>query len=117
MGRFVYEGGQKREIEDRALAHLQTVMMSKLRRGERFAFSWHEDATTGGGRITVWVHPSSNLIFRYTRSAPREMNRRWLAVLAETGYSPRGLYLVPEPADKADTSGRSQLEDSEEPVP
>jgi hypothetical protein len=98
MGRFVYENGQKVEIEDRALRHLQMVMTSKLRRGEPFAFSWKDDKSTGGGRTTVWVHAGSNLVFRYHGSRQAELNRGWVDALAQTASSPSGLYLVPEPA-------------------
>lgn len=34
MGTFIYEGGPKTEIEDRALTHVQLVISAKLRRGE-----------------------------------------------------------------------------------
>ncbi|WP_439958202.1 DUF7882 family protein, partial [Salmonella enterica] len=44
MGKFIYEGSVKTEIEDRALTHLQLVITAKLRRGEPFPFSWREDA-------------------------------------------------------------------------
>ena len=55
MGKFIYEGNVKTEIEDRALTHLQLVMTAKLRRAEPFPFSWREDASVGGGRTTVWA--------------------------------------------------------------
>ncbi|PJI51648.1 ATP-dependent DNA ligase, partial [Methylobacterium radiotolerans] len=51
MGRFIYEGSAKIEVEDRALRHLQLVMTAKLRRGEPFPYTWKEDASIGGGRI------------------------------------------------------------------
>lgn len=65
MGKFIYEGGPKIDIEDRALTHLQLVMTAKLRRGEPFAFTWKEDLSIGGGRTTVWVHTGSSLVFKY----------------------------------------------------
>ena len=49
MGKFTYEGGQKVEIEDRALTHVQLVITAKLRRGEPFPFTWREDVSIGGG--------------------------------------------------------------------
>lgn len=99
MGRFVYEGNQKTEIEDRALLHLQMVMTAKLRRGEPFSFSWKDDASLGGGRITVWVHAGSNLVFKYFGSREPAINRSWLDALSHTAGAPTGLYLVPEPSD------------------
>ena len=101
MGKFIYEGGPKIEIEDRALTHLQIVMTAKLRRGEPFAFSWKEDASIGGGRITVWVHPGTSMVFKFAGSRQPAINRRWVDALAHTANAPTGLYFVPEPAQGA----------------
>lgn len=98
MGRFIYEGSVKTEIEDRALTHLQLVMTAKLRRGEPFNFTWREDASVGGGRTTVWVHARCSLVFKYSGSRQPSINREWIDALAFTANSPSGLYLVPEPA-------------------
>lgn len=100
MGKFVYDGTVKTEIEDRALTHLQLVISAKLRRGEPFPFSWREDASVGGGRTTVWIHPGSSLVFKYFGSRPPEINRTWTEALAFTANTPTGLYLVPEPRDE-----------------
>ncbi|KAB1867357.1 ATP-dependent DNA ligase [Microbacterium algeriense] len=98
MGKFIYDGGPKTEIEDRTLTHLQLVMTAKLRRGEPFAFTWREDASIGSGRTTVWIHPGSNLVFSYHGSRQPTVNRAWIEALAYTANGPTGLYLVPEPA-------------------
>lgn len=103
MGRFIYEGSAKIEVEDRALRHLQLVMTAKLRRGEPFPYSWKEDASIGGGRITVWIHAGSSMVFKYVGSRQPEVNRAWVDALAYTANSPSGLYLVPEPAGSAVT--------------
>lgn len=39
MGKFIYNGSVRVEIEDRTLAHLQAVIGRKLRRGEGFHFT------------------------------------------------------------------------------
>lgn len=101
MGKFIYEGGPKTEIEDRALTHLQIVMTAKLRRGEPFAFSWKEDVSIGGGRTTVWIHQNSSMVFKYSGSRQPAINRRWVDALAFTANSPTGLYFIPEPQDGA----------------
>lgn len=101
MGKFVYEGTVKTEIEDRALTHLQLVMTAKLRRGEPFPFTWREDMSIGGGRITVWVHAGSSLAFKFHGSRQPSINREWIEALAYTANAPSGLYLVPEPAESA----------------
>ncbi|SDR82809.1 DUF7882 family protein [Microbacterium paraoxydans] len=103
MGRFIYEGSTKVEVEDRALRHLQLVMTAKLRRGEPFPYTWKEDASIGGGRITVWLHAGSSMVFKYVGSRQPEINRAWVDALAYTANSPGGLYLVPEPAGSAVT--------------
>lgn len=98
MGYFIYDGNIKTEIEDRALTHLQLVMMSKLRRGEPFGFSW-KDVSTGHGRVTVWVSPSSSLVFTFVGSRPPKINLHWADALAFTASTSTGLYLVHEPND------------------
>ena len=99
MGKLVYEGSVKADIEDRALTHLQLVMTAKLRRGEPFSFTWREDMSVGGGRTTVWVHAGSSLVFKYSGSRQPSINRAWIEALAFTASAPSGLYLVPEPAE------------------
>ena len=98
MGKFIYEGAQKVEIEDRALLHMQLVITAKLRRSEPFPFSWREDVSVGGGRTTVWMHANSALVFKYYGSRQPSVNRAWVDALAFTANSPGGLYLTPEPA-------------------
>lgn len=104
MGKFIYEGGPKIEIEDRALTHIQLVVTTKLRRGEPMPFSWKEDASVGGGRTTVWVHAHSNIVFKFFGSRPPAINRRWVDALAFTANTPNGLYLVPEPTETSTAS-------------
>lgn len=106
MGKFVYNGDIKVEIEDRALTHLQLAMTSKLRRGEPFGFTWREDLSVGGGRTTVWVHPGSSLVFKYAGGRQPSINRHWIDALACTANAPSGLYLVHEPADIGPTEDK-----------
>lgn len=110
MGRFIYEGGQKVDIEDRALTHVQLVITAKLRRGEPFSFSWREDSSVGGGRTTVWIHSGSALVFKYYGSRQPAINRAWVDALAFTANSPSGLYVTPEPSEGApgDATGDRQ---------
>lgn len=99
MGTLIYEGNVKTEFEDRALTHLQIVMSTKLRRGEPFSFTWKEDLSVGGGRVSVWIHPGSSLVFKFHGSRQPSVNHAWLEALAITASSPSGLYLVPEPQE------------------
>lgn len=109
MGRFIYDGNVKTEIEDRALTHIQLVVTSKLRRGEPFGFTWREDLSIGGGRTTVWIHPGSSLVFKYAGSRQPSINRHWVDALAYTANAPTGLYLVPEPVDTIPTEDKGPL--------
>jgi hypothetical protein len=97
VGKFVYDTTIRVDIEDRALAHLQSVIIMKLRRGEGFLFTWKEDLSTGSGRTSVWVHPRASLAFKFAGNRAPQLNRAWLQALSQTASSPRGLYLVPEP--------------------
>lgn len=99
MGRFMYNDTARVEIDDRTLAHLQTVIGNKLRRGESFHFTWRNDASLGDGRTTVWVHPQADLVYKFNGSRQPKLNRAWVEALMYTANSPTGLYVVPEPAD------------------
>ncbi len=109
MGRFQYNSTVKTDIEDRALAHLQVVMGNKLRRGESFFFTWRDDPSIGDGRRSVWIHPSSDLDFKYFGSRAPAINRTWLETLARLANSTGGLYLHSEPAEIADSAVLADL--------
>ncbi|MDN4613754.1 ATP-dependent DNA ligase [Leifsonia sp. F6_8S_P_1B] len=95
MGYFAYDGREV-EFDDRTLAHLHVVIINKLRSGQSFAFSWKDPADSGGGRTSVWLHPTSNVMFHFSGSRAPVLNRGWLARLAETADGPRGLIVEPE---------------------
>ena len=97
MGKFFYSDTTKVDIEDRALAHLQMVIGTKLRRGEAFHFTWREDASLGDGRTSVWMHASIPVVYRFSGSRRPQLNTEWLEALTYTANSPGGLHLVPEP--------------------
>jgi hypothetical protein len=101
MGKFIYDGDIKVEFEDRLLAHLQAVIMAKVRRGESFPFTWKDDISIGGGRTTVYVHPNVSLVFKYHGSRNPQLSSSWLHALTYNANSGRGLYVVPEPEDSA----------------
>ena len=107
MGYLVYDGGTAEvQMEDRVLAHLQIVIISKLRRQESFAFSWKDPATSGDGRSTVWLHPMASLRFKFSGSRPPAINPAWVAALSASANSGSGLHVLPEPtgADPSDES-------------
>lgn len=93
MGVFVYDRDFEAEIEDRTLAHLQVVIIDKLRRDERFPFVLDD----GTRERVMWVSPETSLQFVYHGNRHPVLNRAWLELLAESAGSTRGLTIVPEP--------------------
>ena len=109
MGTLTYDVVSKVDFEDRALAHLQMVIASKLRRGESFNFSWVRDPAEGSGRTTVWLHPAIPLVYEFSGSRPPAINRQWLEMLMGSANSPGGLHLVPEPPESQPPSPSVEL--------
>lgn len=100
VGRLTYgSSGNVVDVDDRALAHIQIVIGAKLRRRESLFFSWREGSTTGGGRSSIWIDPSIELVFSYSSAERVDINRRWLESLVLSANSPQGLQLTEEPAE------------------
>jgi len=95
VGKLIY-GDREIEIEDRTLAHLKIVMLTKLRRSESFAFNYAHDVNSGSGRCTLWVHPSISLEFAFYGNRSPELNREWVEALLMSANSPDGLRVLPE---------------------
>ncbi|WP_157426738.1 ATP-dependent DNA ligase [Agromyces salentinus] len=99
MGTLTYDSKLVVSFDDRVLAHLQSVIWAKLRRGEYFAFTWTESSSSGFGRTSVWISPSIPLAFEYFGGRPPRLNGAWVQALTKAANSASGLILVPEPAD------------------
>lgn len=84
-------------LDDRVLAHLQFVIITKLRRKESFVFSWKDDPDLSEGRSSIWIEPSIPLHFKYTDPEQPKLNRAWIDVLMRSAYSADGLKVVEEP--------------------
>lgn len=97
MGRFSYDGNIKVEFDDRTLAHLQAVIVNKLRRSEPFQFTWRDETSMGGGRTSIWINAQSSLTYKFVGARQVPLNPAWLEALAYTANSPAGLHIVPEP--------------------
>ena len=104
MGSLTYDVVYKVKFDDRALAHLQLVIATKMRRGESFNFSWIKDASMGSGRTTIWMHPAIPLVYDFDGSRHPVINRSWIEALMATANSTTGLVLVAEPAVPAAVS-------------
>jgi len=79
-------------LDDRTLAHLEMVILSKLRRNEGFALSIENGH---GGRTALWISAHSELRFVFEKSRS-EIDRDWLERLVDDANSPSGLSLPAE---------------------
>lgn len=87
------------EIDDRTLAHLQHVIVAKLRRSEGFAFTWHRPSELGSGRTVLWLGPGVPCRFEFNGGRMPSINRAWLELLTQSSMSTQGLQVMPEPSD------------------
>ncbi|MFW8744971.1 hypothetical protein [Mesorhizobium japonicum] len=102
MGKILYgASGIEIELEDRAMAHLQAVVASKLRRGEGFFLNWKDDVAVGDGHSACWIAPNIPLFFKYYGSRNIELNRQWLEIMTMGANSNGGLQLGDEPSINA----------------
>ena len=82
------------ELDDRTLAHLELVLLAKLRRNESVSLALDRP---DGARVTLWIGVHSDLQFVYLE--PRtEINREWLERLMDAANSTAGLRVLPEGA-------------------
>ncbi|GAA0433496.1 ATP-dependent DNA ligase [Leifsonia naganoensis] len=102
---YISLDGHETEFDDRTLAHLHLVVINKLRKGQSFAMSWRDTPQDGGGRTSVWVHPNSRVRFHFIGSRAVALNRQWLAQLAESADSSRGLIVYREEGELAQGRG------------
>ena len=99
MGKLIYGAPTwSIDFEDRELAHLRIVIVTKLRRGESFSLSWDAvDSTSGIGRNSIWLHQAIPLQFVLFGAKEPALNRAWVEALMAKANSVSGLELVPEP--------------------
>jgi hypothetical protein len=104
MGVLIYGSqGAEFDFNDRLLAHLRVVIVTKLRRRESFTLSWELDSAVGSGRISLWMDSSIPLQFRFFGSREPVLNRAWVDALASVAASSAGLIPVPEPQARVDS--------------
>jgi hypothetical protein len=109
MGSLTYDGLVV-QIDDRVLAHLQIVMVKKLRRDESFVMSWKDAPSVGDGRSAIWLHPTIPIHFKFEGGWVPTINDVWLAELMASADGPRGPIVTQEegaiPPLKHETRGR-----------
>jgi hypothetical protein len=98
MGELIYGSARVAvAFDNRALAHLQAVIGSKLRRHESFFFTWTNGVEHGGGRDSIWVDGAIPLQFLYATNAREILNRDWIELLSKSANSAIGLQFLDEP--------------------
>ena len=102
MGVLVYEGRTMFTVEDRALLHLQLVMLEKLRRGETFALDLYD----GHHMVSMWLNQRAALEFEYDGTPHLPLNQAWLKELDENAGVHGVLRLTPEPRTAAPRATR-----------
>jgi len=105
MGTLTYDSTVI-EFEDRLLAHLQIVIVNKLRRRESFAMSWRDATEVGDGRSAIWLDPSIPIYFKFDGSRVPSINRDWIDRLSESASGPQGLVVMGEDGELTDRPGR-----------
>lgn len=99
MGRLVYGlGSFVADFDDRALAHIKAITLSKLRRNESFAFTCEIPVASGSGHVCLWMNAAIPIQFEFVGSREPTLNRAWLEELVQLSNSPGGLHITPEPA-------------------
>ncbi|MBX0299015.1 ATP-dependent DNA ligase [Cryobacterium sp. 1639] len=93
MGRLIYASGLTVLLDDDTLAHLQAVIGAKLRLQQSFHLSWGDPDNAGGCRSTIWVTPSTSLLFRYRSARAPVLDRDRIDTLFAQANSPGGLVL------------------------
>ncbi|MEP6481029.1 MAG: hypothetical protein ABJA94_03375 [Rhodoglobus sp.] len=96
MGQLLYGSPPEVfEVDDRTLAHVEVVILAKLRRNENFAVTLER---TGGGLSTIWVSTASTLQLRFD-GEQHPINRAWLETLIDSANTPAGMKVEAYPPD------------------
>jgi hypothetical protein len=93
MGFLIYDDSREVAIEDRTLAHVQIVMIDKLRRNEKFAVNLRSDRAL----VTIWVSTYTPMMFVYEGNRHPVINHAWVELLAGESGLTGVLEILPEP--------------------
>lgn len=97
MGTIVYGAERRIHVDDRTLAHIKSVVVTKLRRQESFTLSCLQVQGEPGSRISLWIHPSIPLQFEFDTADRHELNREWLTNLMVSANASGDLRIEDEP--------------------
>jgi hypothetical protein len=104
MGALTYEGAATK-FDDRLLAHLQIVIVQRLRQNRSFLMSWLNALEVGDGRTSIWVHAHAGLRFTFDGSRAPAIDEHWLGVLGASADGPRGLIVMNDQGIAVRSSG------------
>jgi hypothetical protein len=93
MGAITYDGSAT-QFDDRLLAHLQIVIVQRLRQNRSFLMSWANALDVGDGRSSIWLHAQCNVRFTFDGSRVPAIDEDWLHVLSRSADSSRGLIVM-----------------------
>jgi hypothetical protein len=93
LGTLKYDG-MTVDFEDRLLAHVEMVVVQKLRRQESFLLSWRGSDDLGGGRTGIWMHDAAPLTFHFSSNVNPKIDRGWLEKLMASANSPMGMFVT-----------------------
>jgi hypothetical protein len=82
------------QFDDRMLAHLEIVIIRKLRCGESLLLSWQNAAGAGGGRGSIWLNPAIPLYFKFATEMRPAIEPLWIAELTRSANSAQGLIVT-----------------------
>jgi hypothetical protein len=83
-------------LDDRTLAHLQTVITTKLRRNEGFLLQWERPVERGSGRGAAWIHPYCDLTYDYEGGRDVSLDHEELDRMMAEASGTRGLRISVE---------------------
>jgi hypothetical protein len=69
-------------IDDDTLAHLKILIATKLRRHESFMMTWLP-GSSGGGRLSAWIHPSIPLVIEFGAEPPPRVDPKRVESMME----------------------------------
>lgn len=111
MGQLLYGSpAEAFDVDDRTLAHLQVVILNKLRRNESFAMSLDCGEESGAARESLWMHPAIQVRFRFSEAARPALNREWCEAMMDEACGSRGLSIIDEPTASASALREMPLE-------
>lgn len=99
MGAIVYGSERRIHLDDRTLAHVRSVVVTKLRRQESFTLSCPQIPGTPGSQVSLWIHPSIPLQFEFDTAERHELNRMWLNSLMVSANASGDLRIEDEPIE------------------